>query len=166
MRNYFWKSQFVLFVFGVFCNSNIVFGQPGDKNSFYQALASTDLMAINGEIDKLSSDNSTSATAYIGALMMKKAGLLKNPVNKLKDFKAGREKLEGAISSSPDNAEFKMLRFMTQEKAPSFLGYNKEIEADSQYLRDHFKSLDSTVQKVLIEYSKTSKFLKPSDFQP
>lgn len=137
-----------------------------NDTGYYPILASDDLEKINSEIEKLAGENTTQSSAYAGALMMKKAGLVKNPVNKLKEFKSGREKLETAIKNVPDNAEFKMLRLMTQEKAPSFLGYNKDMEDDSQILRKHFKSLSTTVQKVLIEYSKTSKILKTSDFQP
>lgn len=143
-----------------------VFPQKDLKKAFYDKLASEDLAAIDAEIEKLAGESSTLNNAYAGALMMKKAGLLKNPVNKLKEFKSGREKLEAAISKEPDNAEFRLLRLLTQEKAPSFLGYNKNTEEDSRFLRANFKSLDPSVQKVLSDYSKTSSILKPSDFQP
>lgn len=139
--------------------------QPESKKVFYESLAAADVDIISKEIQKQEADNSNASQAYIGALMMKKAGLLKNPVNKLKEFRSGREKLEAAISTEPDNTEFKMLRLMTQENAPSFLGYNKNLEEDGQWLRDHYKKLEPSVLKVLISYSKSSSILKPTDFK-
>ncbi len=102
--------------------------------------------------------------AFEGALMMKKAGLLKGAGNKLKQFKAGREKLESSLQTDPGNTEFRFLRLMMQENAPKILGYNDELEEDHQHLRKNFKTLPSSVQQVVIDYSKTSKILKPSDF--
>ncbi len=159
------KHKWLTVIIGLCCWGSVA-AQSDDKSGYYPILASNDLEKIDSEIEKQEAGNTIQHTAYAGALMMKKAGIIKNPVNKLKEFKSGREKLESAISSAPDNAEFRMLRLMTQEKAPSFLGYNKDIEGDSRFLREHFRSLHNSVQKILIEYSKTSKFLKPSDFQP
>lgn len=148
------------------CCWGVSVAQSDDRSGYYTLLASRDVEKIDSGIGKLAADNAIESTAYAGALMMKKAGLIKNPAEKLKEFKTGREKLESAISSAPDNVEFRMLRLMTQEKAPSFLRYNKDIEGDSRLLRERFNTLNAAAQKALIDYSKTSQFLKPSDFQP
>ncbi len=135
-----------------------------ERTEYYKTIASEDLNAINTKIDAISKSDEKNKEAFEGALMMKRAGLLKGPAKKLKEFKAGREKLESKISSDGNNAELRFLRLIIQEKAPGILGYNKELESDHKYIVANFKSLPEATQKVVKDYSKSSKVLSPSDF--
>jgi len=135
-----------------------------DRSVFYKTIASTDLEAINSQISSVSSSGEKNKEAFEGALMMKRAGLLKGPAKKLKEFKAGREKLETAMDKDANNAELKFLRLIIQENAPGILGYNKELKDDHKYIVEHFKTIPDATQKAIRDYSKSSKVLSPSDF--
>ncbi len=166
IQNYLRKHTWLTLLISL-CYGGVVTAQSDDRTStYYSILASEELEKIDAEIVKQSEGSTNTHAAYAGALLMKKAGLIKNPVNKLKAFKAGRAQLESAIGNEPENPEFRLLRIMIQEKAPSFLGYNKDMEKDRQLLTEHYNKLPPAALKALVTYSKTSNFLNPSDFQP
>jgi len=135
-----------------------------ERSDFYAAFASEDTNTINQQLDIIKNDSPKGAGAFEGALRMKKAGLLKGASNKLKEFKAGRGKLEDMITAQPQNAEFRFLRLMIQEQAPRILGYKNKLEEDHKYLIEHFSTIPQAAQKVIVNYSKVSKVLSPSDF--
>ena len=95
--------------------------------------------------------------AYIGALTMRKAGLVGPPSKKLNTFKSGHKK-------DTLNAEFRFLRLIIQEQAPGYLKYRGNIKQDSEYVRRSYKTLPDAVQQAIVNYSKKSKILKPGDF--
>lgn len=135
-----------------------------NRKAYYTAFASDNIDAIQKQLDMLSQSSSGQKDAFEGALMMKKAGLLKGASHKLKAFKAGREKLENMITKYTGNAEFRFLRLMIQEKAPKMLGYDQHLEEDHQYIIAHFQSVPGSVQKAILNYSKSSSILSPEDF--
>ena len=140
--------------------------KPVDLNrkAYYTAFASNDIDAIQKQLDVIVQSSSGQKDAFEGALMMKKAGLLKGASHKLKAFKAGREKLENMITKYTGNAEFRFLRLMIQEKAPKILGYDQHLEEDHQYIVAHFRSVPGSVQEAILNYSKSSRILSPEDF--
>jgi hypothetical protein len=95
---------------------------------------------------------------------MKKAGLVAGPKKKLDTFKSGHEKLESVLSKDTTNTELRFLRLIIQENAPKILKYRKEIEKDSENIRKNYKNLPPVVQQAIVNYSKTSKVLKPAYF--
>jgi len=135
-----------------------------ERSNFYAAFASDNIDTINRQLDIIKNDKPKGGSAFEGALKMKKAGLLKGASNKLKEFKAGRGKLEDMIAAQPQNAEFRFLRLMVQEQAPKILGYKNELEGDHKYLVEHFSTMPQAAQKAVVNYSKVSKVLSPSDF--
>lgn len=141
-------------------NSSVAF----DRAAYYAAFASDNMNTIQKQLDIIRDGSQDQKDAFEGALMMKKAGLIKGASHKLKEFKAGREKLEHMIAKYAGNAEFRFLRLMIQEKAPKILGYDKQIEKDHRYVADHFKTIPEAVKKAILDYSKSSKVLSPEDF--
>ncbi len=69
------------------------------------------------------------------------------PTGKLSQFKKGKADLELAIKNEPNNIELRHIRLMIQANAPSFLGYNKEIDQDYNLI---IKSLESHPHKEFI----------------
>ncbi|MBX3257221.1 MAG: hypothetical protein KF862_24015 [Chitinophagaceae bacterium] len=155
---------FIPFIMLLLLQWHVCFAQETNRKSFYEALASNNLNTINKQLEGIENVDGKLREAYEGALMMKKAGLLNGAGKKLKEFKAGKVKLENSLQDDPGNTEFRFLRLMIQENAPGILGYNSDVEGDHAYLRKNFKTLPSAVQQVVLDYSKTSKILKPSDF--
>lgn len=159
------KSIFIAFIFCV--STNFLLAQPAskiDRSNYYKVIASENLESLNSEIDVVKKSDDKYKDAFEGALMMKRAGQLKGASNKLKEFKAGRQKLEDVLNKNKDVAELRFLRLMIQENAPRILGYHKELDEDHKYIVANFKTMPVATQLVLKDYSKTSKQLSPSEF--
>jgi hypothetical protein len=133
-----------------------------NRSLFYSVLSSESLEDVDHELTSLK--NSPEKKAFEGALLMKKSGLVSDPKDKLSLFKSGRAVLEQAIAEDSTNTEFRFLRLLVQERAPKLVHYNSEIKKDASYLRENYKNLLPVVQKAVFNYSKTSKELKPGDF--
>ena len=130
-----------------------------NKNSFYDILASENLDKIDSLLPRIQALAINEKEAYQGALLMKKADLIKGPGKKLSVFKEGHELLERAINEDQNNAEYRFLRLIIQENAPKILGYSSEVESDSLYILENIKTLTPAVQKALLDYCKKSKAL-------
>jgi hypothetical protein len=133
--------------------------QPFDKAGYYAVMASAGVDAINAELSVLESASIKDKDAYEGALLMKKAGLLTRPKEKLATFKSGYRKLESAIAKDSSNIEYHFLRLVIQEHAPKVVHYNKDRESDSQAIIRSFKSLSPVVQQAILDYCKHSNIL-------
>lgn len=138
--------------------------QSFDREAYYVIMATGKIDEINDELLMLRAVSIKEKEAFEGALLMRKAGLLKKPEEKLKAFKSGRIKLETALIDNNDNAEYRFLRLTIQEHAPRIVKYYKEQNSDSEYIKQVFKNLSPVLQTAIRNYSKTSKILRPDDF--
>ena len=78
-----------------------------------------------------------------------------NPLNKYSYFNKGKKLLEDAIKKEPNNIEIRLMRLISQEKTPSFLGYNKNIESDRNFIIKNYKnSDDENLVKLIKNYLK------------
>lgn len=137
--------------------------QKFDKAAFYAAMSSGNIDEVNNELEVIIASSTPNKEGYEGALLMRKAGLVKRPAEKLKHFKAGRIKFETALLNDKDNPEFRFLRFAIQEHAPKIVKYNKDLEADKQFILKEYKNLPPVVQQAILGYTKNSKILKAQD---
>lgn len=130
-----------------------------DKKAYYNAFSSFNSGLIDGQLNAVKSISGTDKEAFEGAMLMRKAGTLSVPAKKLSSFKQGHKKLENAIAGNPSNPEYRFLRLLVQENAPRSLGYYKNIEQDSKFIKDNYKSLPLATQQALTNYSKKSNAL-------
>ena len=130
-----------------------------DRSSFYEILASGDINKIDTLLSIIQELTLKEREAYEGALLMKKADLVQGPGKKLSTFKEGHELLERAINEDKSNPEYRFLRLIIQENAPKILGYNNEIETDSDFILEKIQTLAPAVQKALLDYCEKSKVL-------
>lgn len=154
------KRLFIVLLLGCFSLTKSQNGTP--KNSFYEALSGQNIKAIDEELNQLPKNSSTGA--FSGALRIKKSGLTPNPKDRLNLFKKGHAELEAAIKKDSSNCEFRFLRLMIQENSPKILQYHGDIKKDASYLRKNYEHLPASLKKVILDYSKNSKELKPEDF--
>lgn len=78
-----------------------------------------------------------------------------NPLSKYSYFNKGKKMLEDAIKKEPNNIEIRLMRLISQEKTPSFLGYNKYIESDRNFIIKNYKnSDDENLVKFIKNYLK------------
>jgi hypothetical protein len=133
-----------------------------DKKEYYATFASNEVTTVNNELNILKSN--PGLLAYEGALLMKKASLVGNPKDKLSLMKEGKNKLETTISKNPTNIEYYFLRYMIQDNAPSFLGYNSNLESDRKKIISEYKNFDPILKDAIVNYSKISKTLSLNQF--
>jgi tetratricopeptide (TPR) repeat protein len=131
-----------------------------NRTAFYEAIESDNKALIDAQISVLNSAPANIKNAFLGAMIMKRAGVGGNPFSKLERFKKGHKLLEDAIKTDPNNSEFRFLRLMIQENAPGFLGYDMDEQRDSEFIRKAYKSLPEDLQKTISEYNKSSRVLK------
>jgi len=140
--------------------------QKFEKSAFYHVMSIGDLDAIDNEITTVQASSSNDKAGYEGALLMKKAGMMKTAIKKLEFFKAGRIKLETALLDDNDNIEFHFLRLTIEEHAPKIVRYHSDINMDKAIVQKNFKNLSPVVQKAILDYCKNSKILRTEDFSP
>ena len=133
--------------------------QTFDKSGFYAVMASGKLGDIDAELSVLATSPVKEKDAYEGALMMRKAGLLSRPKEKLTTFKTGAVRLETSLAKDSGNAEYHFLRLMIQEHAPRIVHYDKDRERDSQQIIRSFPTLSPGLQKAILNYCPHSKLL-------
>ena len=78
-----------------------------------------------------------------------------NPISKYSYFNKGKKILEDAVKKEPNSIEIRLMRLISQEKIPSFLGYNKNIESDRNFIIKNYKnSDDENLVKFIKNYLK------------
>lgn len=87
-------------------------------------------------IAELAETKNISAThlAYLGALQTIWANHVFNPMGKLSTFNVGKKNIELAVKKEPRNVELRFIRLSVQKNAPSFLGYNSNIQEDTEFI--------------------------------
>lgn len=133
--------------------------QEFDKAKFYEIMKSGTLDVVNNELEILKEAPEKDRAGYEGALLMRKAGLLKKPKERLGFFKQGRIRMESAILADPDNPEFRFLRLAIEEHAPRIVKYHSDIEKDKALVVKDFNSLAPAVRRAILDYCENSKVL-------
>lgn len=138
--------------------------QKFDKAGFYEIMKSGTLETITNELEAIKAAPEKEREGYEGALLMKKAGLLKKAKDRLAFFKQGRIKLETALLAHPENTEFHFLRLAIEEHAPKIVKYHSDIEKDKAIVIRNFKSQSPAVRHAILDYCENSKVLHKEDF--
>ena len=153
---------FILYSFSV--RAFAILHRP-PRPEFYKALQSKDINVLDTELYALNQGVFTEKEAYLGTLLMKKAGMVKRPKEKLALFKTGRVKLETAIQLNTENAEYRFLRLIIQEHAPAITKYKGQLAEDGDWIVDKYNKLPADLQKIIADYSKHSTILHSADFK-
>jgi hypothetical protein len=138
--------------------------QKFDKAGFYEVMKSGTPETINNEFEAIKDAPEKERDGYEGALLMKKAELVKKPKERLSLFKQGRIKLETAILADNENTEFHFLRLAIEEHAPKIVRYHADIEKDKAIVMKNFKSQSPAVRHAILDYCEKSKVLHKEDF--
>ena len=65
-----------------------------------------------------------------------------NPISKYSYFNRGKKLLEDAVKKEPNSLEIRMMRYISQEKTPKFLGYNENMKSDKEFILKNYKNSD------------------------
>lgn len=88
--------------------------------------------------------------AYLGAYQTIWANHTFSPISKLNTFIEGKKKIEEAVEKSPNNLEIRFIRLSIQKNCPVFLGYNKNINQDTQYINKYKNTISSNILVQMI----------------
>ena len=106
-------------------------------------------------IDKSSiAFNKTKQPIYAGFMAIGQFFMAKHafsPFKKMSYFNEGKKNLDNAIIKDPKNAEIRLLRLITQEKAPKLLGYTKNISEDKKVITSEYKKIEDEALKLYIK---------------
>jgi hypothetical protein len=139
-------------------------GEPiFDRKGYYHVLKAGGLNEIGQELATVAAIGGNDGQAYSGTLLMRKAGLLRRPKDKLQAFRSGRVRLETAIRADPGKVEYHFLRLIIQEHAPKITKYQDQLEADRELIRAQFSKLPADLQEAIRDYSQGSAVLHPAD---
>lgn len=131
-------STYIVVVFSLVFFQHSSFSQIDSDMKIRQAFFS-----INGDLEKADKiynlaikqkNKSNVFNAYLGALQAMLAGKQSNPLSKLSWFNKGTAIIEKSIKNQHENPEIHFLRLSIQLKAPSFLFYNGDIDADKKFV--------------------------------
>ncbi len=121
------RLLFVIFTF-------LVLSSLAQDQEVYALLEKGSVVEIESKLQQLTSQKAQQV--YKGALLARKASKLKQPKTKLKVFKEGVILLDNAIEKSPNNLEYRFLRYIIQVKSPKFLNYNKNTTEDKKKIEE------------------------------
>ena len=85
---------------------------------------------LSFHIEHIGNNSSPELIAYRGLFKTAYAEHVFWPGTKLSYFNEGKEDIEQQISTNPDIIELYFIRLMVQLNAPSFLGYNDDMDDD------------------------------------
>lgn len=121
--------------------------------------ASNDEVKANEFYKKVQSvnDNSALILAYEGAGEVIYSKFLKSKLDKLEHFKSGVATIEKAVEMDSNAIEIRFIRLVIQEQTPGFLGYNKNIEEDVNFIMKNYFNTSDNIKTMILEYVDTSK---------
>lgn len=161
--------KYLFFLF-MFFNSGLlaVNIQLSDVRLLFQKSANNEdsckkLMTI---LNQYNESNSSTLAAYKACATMMMANYCFNPISKLSYFNEGKSLLEKCIAKESSNIETRYLRFTVQSSSPSFLGYNKSIKEDKDFLINNLSALnDQQLKQMIISFLKSSEYLSSIEKQ-
>lgn len=89
--------------------------------------------------------------AYLGGLQTIWSKHIVNPFSKLRTFNKGKASITKAIDKDSNNAEIRLIRFSVQKNCPAFLGYNKNISEDEDFLKKNREQINSIAVLKLLD---------------
>lgn len=89
--------------------------------------------------------------AYKGAVTTMMANYARGVKEKKSFFKEGKELLEYALETEPNNVEIRCIRLSVQENAPKITGYRKNIEEDKKFILERYAAMSDQKAKEFIK---------------
>ncbi|ANW96426.1 hypothetical protein AXE80_09105 [Wenyingzhuangia fucanilytica] len=103
--------------------------------------------------------NCSDVIPYHAAAIMKKAEFVWSPMQKLSNFKKGKKMLENFITKHPNHVEARYIRWLTQNKAPKFLGYYNNLDEDDLFIQKNLakSNINTDYQNIMLKHIKKIK---------
>lgn len=92
--------------------------------------------------EKYNKSNISKKEPYLAVVEMWKAEYTNWPLKQYRYFKEGKNRLENYIKKNNTCIESRYLRILVQKECPSFLGYDKDIKTDIEFIRSNISTSD------------------------
>jgi hypothetical protein len=113
---------------------------------------------LNELLATITLENNAVLYGYKGAVLTLKAKHAKTAKDKKEFFQEGVAIIEAAVASKPENIELRFIRLSVQENAPKIVKYRDAMEADKNFILQHFSELKGgSLKKMIQKYVKDSK---------
>ncbi|MFH6602756.1 hypothetical protein ACEZ3G_04655 [Maribacter algicola] len=104
--------------------------------------------------------------AYKGAVTTIMADYAQRIKDKKLFFKEGKELLEHAVQSDPNNVEIRCIRLSVQENAPKITGYHKNMAEDKKFILANYTTMTDNGARLFVKgYVTGSSFFTDSEKQ-
>lgn len=107
--------------------------------------------ALFDDLTAVGKKDVTVLVAYKGAVSTMMADYAQGIRDKKAFFKEGRELLEYAIETEPENVEIRCIRLGVQENAPKITGYHKNRDEDKQFILDNYPAMEDKGGKEFVK---------------
>lgn len=107
------------------------------RTQFYDIDSEDKLVKLISELEHMTCEH---IEPYLASAIMQRAEYAFFPTKKMSYFKKGKKRLETYILNHPKDLEAKYIRFLIQNKIPSFLHYNDSISADKRFIETNIES--------------------------
>ena len=105
----------------------------------YTSLSSCN--SFGATLKSVDDNSSTLIKGYKACFYFIKCKFIKNPFEKVKYFKKGKNLLDSAIEDNPKSVELIFLRYSIQKNLPSFLMYNS-MDKDINFINENIKKIN------------------------
>jgi len=121
---------------------------------------------LHHQLISISKNDTPTLIAYKGAVTTMMADHAQGIKDKKRYFKEGKELLEYAIETEPENVEIRCIRLSVQENAPKITGYRKNIGEDKAFILDNFATMSDKGAKAFVkEYAAQSQTFTDTEKQ-
>lgn len=104
------------------------------------------MLAILEKVD----ENKPLLLGYKASATMMMANYVGSPFSKLSYFKKGKQMLELAVGKDKRDVELRLLRYLVQKSAPSFLGYHSHLEEDKAFISNNIAGIKDLDKKNFV----------------
>ena len=122
------------------------------RNDYREASGSEEVTKkLFDELSSVTKNDKAVLIAYKGAVMTMMAQYAEGVKAKKTFFKDGRELLEYAVATEPENVEVRCIRLSVKENAPKITGYKKNLDEDKDYILKNYEGMTDQGAKTFIK---------------
>ncbi len=103
-------------------------------------------------LENFENNTCKSIQPYVISVQIQRAKYTSWPHKKIKYFNSGKKELEQYITDNPTDIEARFVRILVQKNTPSFLGYDTNIQSDTNFIKKHISDaqLSESYKKTIL----------------
>ncbi len=106
---------------------------------------------LHNELISVTKNDVPVLLAYKGAVSTMMANYTQRIKDKKLFFKEGKELLEHALQSDPNNVEIRCIRLSVQENVPKITGYHKNMDEDKKFILANYAAMTDKDARLFVK---------------